>query len=164
MTNPYYNHVSGNPVALSRGVSASVRSEFDLVGVGFDAIYQLIFSNALPGINAGSAGMLVTNNGTLAGWQAVLNTQYTSVSTTSLNAAIGAAYLLTNVAATTVTLPATPNVNEKVAIKVANSLVTNVVNPNGNTIEGVSGNMTIDNANAVFALQFLNGSWRISNV
>ena len=83
------------------------------------------------------------------------------VSTTAQTALAFSEYVLTNVAATTVTLPASPNVGDKVIVKPANSLATNVVNPNGNTIEGVSGNMTIDNASAVVNLQYLNSSWRL---
>ncbi len=85
----------------------------------------------------------------------------TIVSTTSQTALAGNEYVLTNVAATTVTLPASPNVGDKVIVKPANGLATNIVNPNGATIEGVSGNMTIDNAYAVVNLQYLNGSWRL---
>ena len=36
MTNPLYNHTSGVPAAQSRGISSSVRTEFDLVQAGFD--------------------------------------------------------------------------------------------------------------------------------
>ena len=85
----------------------------------------------------------------------------TIVSTTTQTAVAGNEYVLTNVAASTVTLPASPNVGDKVIVKPANSLATNVINPNGATVEGVSGNLTIDNAYAVVNLQYLNSSWRL---
>ena len=83
------------------------------------------------------------------------------VTATTQTAVAGYEYVLTNVAVTTVTLPLTPNVGDKVIVKPANGLITNVINPNGSTIEGVSGNMTIDNAYAVVNLQYLNSSWRL---
>lgn len=80
---------------------------------------------------------------------------------TTQTAVAGYEYVLTNVAATTVTLPGSPVSGDKVIVKPCNALETNVINPNGSTIEGVSGNMTIDNAFAVVNLQYLNSSWRL---
>lgn len=95
-------------------------------------------------------------------WQIVqVSSPTIIVSGTTQTAVAGYEYVLTNVAATTVTLPTPPVVGDKVIVKPANALETNVVNPNGATIEGVSGNMTIDNAYAVVNLQYLNSSWRL---
>lgn len=95
-------------------------------------------------------------------WQIVqVSFPVITVSGTTQTAVAGYQYTLTNGAVTTVTLPASPVVGDKVIVKVANGLETNVVNPNGATIEGVSGNMTIDNAYAVVNLQYLNSSWRL---
>lgn len=85
----------------------------------------------------------------------------THVTGTSQAATAGNMYLLENVAATTVTLPSSPSADDQVAIKVCNGLVTNVVNPNGATIEGVSGNMTLDSVYASILLQYINSSWRL---
>lgn len=38
-TNPYYNHVSGQPTQLSRGTSAAIRAEFDAVQAAFSAMW-----------------------------------------------------------------------------------------------------------------------------
>lgn len=83
------------------------------------------------------------------------------VTGTTQTAVAGYEYVLTHGSATTVTLPGSPVSGDKVIVKPANGLETNVVNPNGATIEGVSGNMTIDNAFAVVNLQYLNSSWRL---
>lgn len=71
-------------------------------------------------------------------------------------------YVLTNVAATTVTLPASPTAGDIIWVTVANSLTTNVINPNGKTINGASGNMTIDNAYVTVRLRYCDGTsqWR----
>jgi hypothetical protein len=47
MTNSFYNHTSGVPSAQQRGVSSSVRAEFDSIGVGFDSV-----ATALASLNA----------------------------------------------------------------------------------------------------------------
>jgi hypothetical protein len=38
MSNPYYNHVSGQPVQLSRGSSSAIRAEFDAINTAFDKL------------------------------------------------------------------------------------------------------------------------------
>lgn len=83
------------------------------------------------------------------------------VSGTTQTAVAGNHYVLTNVAATTVTLPASPAANDKVSITVANNLATNVVDRNAQTIMGLAENMTLDNSVAFISLQFLNTSWRL---
>lgn len=94
-------------------------------------------------------------------WQAV-NTMppVVLVPATTQTAASGFLYALTNVAATTVTLPASPVSGDFVKVKVCNGLSTNIINPNGATIEGVAGNLTLDNAYACVTLQYINSSWR----
>ncbi len=84
-----------------------------------------------------------------------------TVSGTSQTAVAGAHYVLTNVAATTVTLPASPASGDTVAITPANSLVTNVIARGGNTIMSLAEDMTLDNANATVTLRYLASTWRI---
>lgn len=38
MTNAYYNYTDGQPVALSRGSSAAMRTEFQQIAAGFDSV------------------------------------------------------------------------------------------------------------------------------
>ena len=49
MANPYYT-VTGAPVVQSRGVSATIRSEYSLINTGFDAVYVAML---LRGLKAG---------------------------------------------------------------------------------------------------------------
>jgi hypothetical protein len=70
-------------------------------------------------------------------------------------------YILTNVAATTLTLPATPISGETVGISPDNDLETNIIARNGQTIMGLSEDMTLDNANTTVTLRFLNNTWRL---
>jgi hypothetical protein len=46
MSNPYYSHSSAAPVTQTRGVSATMRSEFDSIAAGFDAVSLAIGANA----------------------------------------------------------------------------------------------------------------------
>lgn len=134
----------------------------------------LVFSSSLPG-QAGNAGKLVTTDGSAASWtaiktvsgQALLGTgdivpviQYSAVTGATQTAVSGGAYSLQNAAASTVTLPVSPAANAFVAVKVSNGLATNVIARNGQTIEGLVENLTLDSASASVGLQFLNNSWR----
>lgn len=65
--------------------------------------------------------------------------------------------------AITVPLPATPSDGDTIFFKVMNGLATNRVDPNGNNINGTSGNMTINISAGSFGLQYTTntGDWRI---
>jgi len=83
------------------------------------------------------------------------------VSGTTQTAAAGKHYILTNGAATTVTLPA-GSAGITVAGTNGNGLSTNVIARNGaDTIMGLGENMTLDSAYAAVTLRYLNNSWRV---
>lgn len=84
------------------------------------------------------------------------------VSGTSQTAVAGTHYILTNVAATTVTLPAYPSSGDTVWVTWTNTLATNVIARNGETIMGSATDMTLDAVtNGTVQLRFVNSSWRI---
>lgn len=84
------------------------------------------------------------------------------VAGTTQTAVAGSHYILTNVAATTVTLPATPASGDTVWVTWTNSLATNVIARNGQTIMGLSEDMTLDaSTNGTVQLRFVNSSWRL---
>lgn len=72
-------------------------------------------------------------------------------------------YVLTNVAATTVTLPASPAAGDMIWITVGNGLATNVVSRNGNKIMSLTEDMTINLRKATVQLRYVNSTlgWRI---
>jgi hypothetical protein len=82
------------------------------------------------------------------------------VSATTQAAVAGSHYVLTNVAATTVTLPASPASGDTVWVTVANSLTTNVIARNGKTIMTLAEDLTIDNATATVELRYVNTDWK----
>lgn len=84
------------------------------------------------------------------------------VAGTSQAAVAGSHYVLTNVAATTVTLPATPSSGDMVWVTWTNSLATNVIARNGQAIMGLAEDMTLNaSTNGTVQLRFVNSSWRI---
>ena len=84
------------------------------------------------------------------------------VSGSTQTAVAGNHYILTNVAATTVTLPASPASGDTVWVTWTNTLITNVISRNGNTIMGDATDMTLDaSTNGTVQLRFVNSSWRL---
>jgi hypothetical protein len=84
-----------------------------------------------------------------------------TVTGTTQTAVAGSHYILTNVATTTVTLPASPASGDTVWVTPTNGLTTNVIARNGQTIMGLAEDVTVDNANATVELRFVNGNWRL---
>lgn len=120
-----------------------------------DFVNSAAFAAALPG-QAGSAGKFVTTNGTNAEWAFPFLPEV-NVSGTAVSADSGAFYRLSNVASTTVTLPAAPADGSCVAVFAANRLPTNVIARNGNNLCGLAEDMTIDNPYLPVQLKFRAG-------
>jgi len=76
------------------------------------------------------------------------------VSGTSQTATANNQYVLTNAAATTLTLPATPSAGDTVYVTVANSLTTNVVARNGSNIMSLAEDMTLNATYAAVQLRY----------
>ncbi len=103
-------------------------------------------------------------SGDATNW-ALLNTErpLVQVAGTTQTALAGFDYELRNVAATTVTLPASPSSGDPpIRLWIENGLTTNVINPSGSTINGVAGNMTYDIVYSNPTFRFVNGTWRFS--
>jgi len=76
------------------------------------------------------------------------------VSGTTQAATANNQYVLTNAAATTVTLPASPSAGDTVYVTVANNLTTNVVARNGNNIMSLAQDLTLNSAFASVQLRY----------
>lgn len=84
------------------------------------------------------------------------------VSTTTATALGGTHHVLTNVAATTLTLPLSPASGATVWATFTNALATNVIARNGQTIMGFAEDLDINNTRGVTVrLRFVNSSWRL---
>lgn len=86
------------------------------------------------------------------------------VTGTSQSAQAWAHYVLTNVAATTVTLPASPAAGDMIWVTIANDLRTNVIARNGNKIMAASEDLTINDPFATVCLRYINATqgWRLT--
>lgn len=80
------------------------------------------------------------------------------VTATTQTAVAGNHYVLTNVAATTVTLPASPTAGDVVWVTVGNGLTTNVVARNGNKIQSLSEDLTLNSAYAAVQMRYINST------
>lgn len=86
------------------------------------------------------------------------------VTGTSQTAQAWAHYVLTNVAATTVTLPASPASGDMIWVTVANDLRTNVIARNGNKIMAASEDLTVNDPYATICLRYVDATqgWRLT--
>jgi hypothetical protein len=69
-------------------------------------------------------------------------------------------YIMTNGGACTFTLPASPSSGDTVWVSFTNGLTTNIIARNGQTIMGVSEDMTVDTPSLTIELRFVSSSWR----
>jgi len=118
---------------------------------------QLLIGNGssfvLSTLTAGT-GMTITNaSGSITLSSAGLPTM-NIVSGTTQTAVNNNHYVLTNGSATTVTLPSSPSAGNVVWITVANGLTTNVVARNGQNINSIAEDMTINSAYAGIQLRY----------
>ncbi len=118
---------------------------------------QLLIGNGtgftLATLTAGN-GVTITNNAGSISLSAAGLPTMNIVSGTTQTAVANNHYVLTNAAATTVTLPASPAAGDVVWVTVANGLSTNVIARNGKKINELAEDMTIDTAYAGIQLRF----------
>lgn len=146
------------------GITSNVQSQLDAKAA--------LASPALTGTPTAPTATLGTNTtqlattaftaAAIANVNAQTATVVAVVTGTTQAAVSGSHYILTNVAATTVTLPATPASGDTVWVTWTNSLATNVIARNGQTIMGVAEDMTLDaSTNGTVQLRFVSSSWRL---
>jgi hypothetical protein len=105
----------------------------------------------------GTAGQVLTTNGSATYWSTV-SIPMVVVTGTTQTATINNRYVLTNAAATTVTLPASPSAGDTLYIVVANGLATNIVARNGNKIMSTSEDLTLDVNYYSLGLMYVNST------
>jgi trimeric autotransporter adhesin len=129
---------------------------------------QLSGAIGLAGANYGTTGQVLTSQGSSAApaWTTLSSGVPTIaiVSGTSQTAVANYQYVLTNTgAATTVTLPASPADGDIIWITNVTSRTDHVIARNGQILQGLSEDMTINMANVNIQLRFINTTigWRI---
>lgn len=108
--------------------------------------YSGATSHLVPNVTAGDSTTKSANTAFVQAAIAGVNSQTALTvavdNSTSVSASVGQHVICTNAALTTVTLPATSSAGDRVKVTFANSLLTNVVNPNGGKIFGSTSNHT----------------------
>ena len=112
-------------------------------------------------LNYGTSGQVLASGGASAppSWQTVQGIPTLNIITTTTHTgSSGNHYVLTNVATSTLTLPASPAAGDLVWVTTGNSLTTNVVDRNGNNIEGVAANFTLTASYPSIQLRYINAT------
>ena len=146
------------------GVTSSIQTQLD-AKTGL-ASPTFTGTPAAPTATTGTSTTQIATTEFVSASIVSVNTQTTTVvavvTATSQAAVAGMHYVLTNVAATTVTLPASPTSGDTVWITWTNTLYTNVIARNGQAIMGIAEDMTLELvANGSVQLRFVNSSWRL---
>jgi hypothetical protein len=87
---------------------------------------------------------------------------FTYVATATSRTAVAFDFVHVTSATTTQTLPATPDVDDEVGFRVG-AFTDTVIARNGNTIETLAEDMTVDVPNKIFTLKYTGSTWRIVN-
>jgi len=78
----------------------------------------------------------------------------TVTASTAITAAVNFHYVLTAATAATVTLPASPTISDTIYVTVSNGLTTNVVARNGQNIQGIAEDLTLNATYASVQLRY----------
>ena len=128
-------------------------------------------NGSFGGITMGTAGQVLTSDGTSATFQdpAAGGTDWQTVKTTTFTAVAGEGYFVNTTAGTfTVTLPGSPTQGDEVTIVDYNGTFdTNnlTINRNGNPIQGNTSNLVVSVENAGLTLVYADGTrgWLLKN-
>ena len=171
---------NGKQAALSSGVNIKTVSGTSLLGAGdlgaIGVAYggtgqtsytngQLLIGNTTGNtlvkatLTAGSGISISNGAGSITISSSITSAPTLNVVTGTSQAAVaGTHYVLTNVAATTVTLPATPAAGEILWVTVGNGLTTNVVARNGSNIQSLAEDLTLDATYAAVQMRYINST------
>ena len=156
----------GFPLATTADIGSTIQA-YDADTTKNDVANTFTATQTLPAIKlttgAGADKVLTSDAAGDATWAAPApaGTTVALVSGTTQTAVKDTHYTLTNAALTTVTLPASPASGDTVWVTPANSVLTNVIARNGQTIMDIAQDLTIDVAKSTVRLRFTDSSWRL---
>ena len=162
-TAPFALKGANSDITSLSGLTTALSVAQGGIGVATLAANNVLLGNGTSApleVAPSNSGNVLTSNGTI--WTSAASMTVAVVTTTSQTAVAGTHYVLTNVSATNVNLPAGTS-GDTVWITWTNTLATNTVTPNGaGTIMGAAGAMTLNTVtNGTVQLRFVNSSWRI---
>ena len=152
------------------GVTSSIQGQFDAIPGIYATKENPVFTGTVtaPTPSLSDPSTTVATLGSVNAAIAAVNSQtplVTSIETSSTVSIVsGVHHVLTNVSLTTCTAPATPSVNDRFRISVANGLATNVINWNGKKHESLSdATTTLDAIYASAEFQYINSAvgWKV---
>lgn len=146
--------------AAANGAAAWVSgTTYTLGAVVYSTVTRLVYRRIVAGAGTTDPSADATN------WAlAVALGPQLQVSTSTTNAmAVGQWLVLTNAAASTATLPASPTPGDTCWVTPGNGRLDNVIARNGQNIQGLAEDLTIDSANATVQLRYINATlgWRL---
>lgn len=94
-TNPYYV-VTGAPVTQSRGVSATIRSEYSAIHTGFDAVYVAMLLRGLKGGETWTGTHVFTGATVTFATQSALDSSTKAATTAYADSAVSASAVTLN--------------------------------------------------------------------
>jgi hypothetical protein len=161
--------ISGNTISATNANIQNILSA-NIIGGNLAFAYGLPAANVsglgnIATINTnGNASQVLYGNGTFA---APVAEASFSIQNTNFNASVGSRYGVdTSGGAVTATLPASPATGGAIFFADAGGAYASnnlTINPNGQTIMGASGNMTVSTNNQSFGIFFNGTTWRIYN-
>lgn len=161
------NSTGGAAIAFNRDASNNDEIAFETHAQGNAHAERMRIGNygqlGFNGANYGTAGQVLTSNGSSAApsWQSVSFT--TNVITGNTTATANNHYYL-NGSAITLTLPASPSVGDEVRISEVAGNTDCVIGRNGSNIMGDASDLTIDTAYLVLSLRYVDATigWAFS--
>lgn len=152
------NYMVGAITAFTSGTGAMTVNVTQINGSGTITAWAVTPTapSQLPA-QSGNAGKVLTTDGNATSW-APAGLPMVVVTGTTQAAVVGTHYVLTNVAATTVTLPASATAGDQVWVTVANGLTTNSVARNGLNIMSLAEDLTLDATYASAQLRYINAT------
>ena len=154
---------------VSTATQTALNAKAPLTGVGTSGTWPIsVTGNAATAPWAGISGKpsVIAAGADMVGARASIEavavdeviTPFIIVSSTSQPAVDGVQYGLANAAATTLTLPPSPEVGTLVFVVVLNGRSDNILGRSGSLIGGLTENMTINNPKRPFAAKFVGGT------
>jgi hypothetical protein len=153
VANEFYTP-SGAPSSHSAGTSASMRAEFASIAAGLDKLPALT-GNGGKTLRINAGGTLVETY-TPSSVQGIPPMTIVSATTVAMTANTHVA--LTNAAASSATLPASPAAGDLCWVTVGNGRIDNTIIRNGNNIMSLASDLTLDNAFAAVQLRYVDAS------
>lgn len=158
-------HVSGTLAVANGGTGVTTITGL-IKGNGTGAMTAAVAGTDYQAVLVSGTNIKTLNSTSLLGLGNIVITGAPTLSVetgTAVTAVANTQHVLTNVAATTVTLNASPAAGDIIAVTIANGLNTNIINRNGKSIEGLAEDLTLNVTAGTIWLRYVDATrmWRL---